>query len=291
MPAIREHALRLFREQGYDATTVEQIAAAAEVSPSTFFRYFPTKEDVVLQDDFDDRMFEAFDRQPPALAPIAALRAAMRETIATFTPAEWDRVPGRAPALGMSVPEVRARMMDEIVPDDRRMAGRAGASGPAGRRTTWPSACSAGAVIGAIMAVMLPGAPIQRARDAEAFGRIDGALAVLEPASPSCSPSARRRAHDACASARPCAPSPAPARGNVEGSCIVAAVGSPGTGYDSPGQPRGAHHASRHRREPPGPAPGHRAGGRRATARWSRSPRRRPASRARASRCGARSPA
>ncbi|MFN8629902.1 MAG: helix-turn-helix domain-containing protein [Chloroflexota bacterium] len=41
--AIQEHALRLFREQGYDRTTVEQIAEAAEVSPSTFFRYFPTR--------------------------------------------------------------------------------------------------------------------------------------------------------------------------------------------------------------------------------------------------------
>src|SRR6266516_841718 len=51
--AIRDHAMRLIREQGYDATTVEQIAEAAEVSPSTFFRYFPTKEDVVLQDDMD----------------------------------------------------------------------------------------------------------------------------------------------------------------------------------------------------------------------------------------------
>ena len=36
--AIRQHALRLFRQQGYDATTIEQIADAAEVSPATFFR-------------------------------------------------------------------------------------------------------------------------------------------------------------------------------------------------------------------------------------------------------------
>src|ERR1700756_5536364 len=84
--AIRQHALRLFREHGYQATTVEQIAAAAEVSPSTFFRYFPTKEDVVLRDDLDTRMFEAFERQPPSLSQVAAWRAAIKEVLATLTP-------------------------------------------------------------------------------------------------------------------------------------------------------------------------------------------------------------
>src|SRR5580658_7965425 len=76
--AIREHALRLFREQGYDATTVEQIAEAAEVSPSTFFRYFPTKEDVVLQDDMELLWMDVFLGQPSGMGPIAALRAGIR---------------------------------------------------------------------------------------------------------------------------------------------------------------------------------------------------------------------
>ncbi|MDR4215793.1 helix-turn-helix transcriptional regulator, partial [Bacillus paralicheniformis] len=49
---IQQHALRLFKEQGYQATTVEQVAAAAEVAPSTVFRYFPTKEDLAVLDDY-----------------------------------------------------------------------------------------------------------------------------------------------------------------------------------------------------------------------------------------------
>ena len=67
--AIRQHALRLFREQGYSATTIEQIADAAEVSPATFFRYFPTKEDVVLQDDLDIVTLAALEAQPRELSP------------------------------------------------------------------------------------------------------------------------------------------------------------------------------------------------------------------------------
>ena len=49
--AIRRAAFRLIDENGYAATTVEQIAEAAEVSPSTFFRYFPSKESLLLADD------------------------------------------------------------------------------------------------------------------------------------------------------------------------------------------------------------------------------------------------
>ena len=89
--AIREHALRLFREQGYHATTVEQIAEAAEISPSTFFRYFPTKEDVVLQDDFDLITLEAFERSPPSMSVIAAFRAAVAEVRAALTEEELAR--------------------------------------------------------------------------------------------------------------------------------------------------------------------------------------------------------
>jgi AcrR family transcriptional regulator len=48
--AIEDVALSLFESQGYDATTTEEIAARAEVSTTTFFRYFPTKAEILLGD-------------------------------------------------------------------------------------------------------------------------------------------------------------------------------------------------------------------------------------------------
>jgi AcrR family transcriptional regulator len=111
--AIREHALRLFREQGYDATTVEQIAEAAEISHTTFFRYFPTKEDVVLQDDMELLWIDALRAQPPDLPPVAALRASIHDAFASLSADDLAKIRETAD-LALSVPAVRARMLDEL---------------------------------------------------------------------------------------------------------------------------------------------------------------------------------
>ncbi|KXO98744.1 hypothetical protein AXK60_12935 [Tsukamurella pseudospumae] len=50
---LRRVAYELFREQGFEETTVAQIAEAAEVSQATFFRYFATKDALILEDDYD----------------------------------------------------------------------------------------------------------------------------------------------------------------------------------------------------------------------------------------------
>jgi AcrR family transcriptional regulator len=182
--AIREHALRLFREQGYQRTTVDQIAAAAEVSPSTFFRYFPTKEDLVLQDDMDTRMVEAFESQPSGLGPIAALRSAIREALESYSEADLDVI-RQTTTLTMTVPEVRARAMDEfgrtIAVISEALAKRAGRpADDLAVRTV------AGAVIGVIMSITMPweGWSSDRQTIVDMFERIDQALNLLEAGLP-----------------------------------------------------------------------------------------------------------
>src|SRR5687767_8229874 len=81
--ALIDAAYNLVIGQGYEATTVDQIADAVEVSPRTFFRYFGSKEDVVLdlQDRIWDAVHESFENQPPELPVVAAIRAAMSEVL------------------------------------------------------------------------------------------------------------------------------------------------------------------------------------------------------------------
>lgn len=110
--AIQRSALRLFREQGYEATTVEQIAEAAEISPSTFFRYFPAKEDVALYDELDPRLIAAYEAQPANWSAIRALRAALREVFARLPAGEAEQQWERSKLI-LSTPELRMRMLDQ----------------------------------------------------------------------------------------------------------------------------------------------------------------------------------
>lgn len=79
--ALFEAAVRLFTEQGFEATTVEDIATAAEVSTRTFNRYFGTKEAVILVhlDQEYERLWEELRQRPVDEPPLTALRAAVRQ--------------------------------------------------------------------------------------------------------------------------------------------------------------------------------------------------------------------
>ncbi len=173
--AIQREALRLFREQGYTATTVEQIAEAAEVSPSTFFRYFPTKEDVVLYDVLDPVMIATFKAQPADLSPIQALRAAFRDVYDCLSAEELTQQRERA-ALFLSVPELRGAWMSELAGTIQLLTGLIAER--SGRRADDLGVRNyAGAVIGAIMAAWLATADDP---SADVFELVDGGMARLE---------------------------------------------------------------------------------------------------------------
>lgn len=174
--AIQREALRLFRERGYDATTVEQIAQAAEVAHTTVFRYFPTKEDLVISDEADPVFFEALRAQPPDLTPIQALRAALREVLDGSSPG--DLAAGRdRTVLILSVPALRGAAFGGFVDSMRTvtaiLADRPGQDMDDIRTLT-------GAAFGIMLDIMLrwsedPSLDLPRV--------LDKALATLGPAS------------------------------------------------------------------------------------------------------------
>lgn len=110
--AIQRVALRLFEKQGYDETTIEEIAAAVEISPSTFFNYFPTKEAVVQFDAYDPIVFEIVRQQPPGTSLDVMLRR-MLEPLGEIFRRDRDILITRA-RLVLEVPELQSRIWEEI---------------------------------------------------------------------------------------------------------------------------------------------------------------------------------
>ena len=111
--AIQKEALRLFLKKGYEETTIDDIADAVEISPSTFFNYFPSKEAVVFQDDLDPLILAEFDAQPPNVSVIGALRRAMKKVLGRQAARDDAFVPERI-ALITKTPELRAAMLDQF---------------------------------------------------------------------------------------------------------------------------------------------------------------------------------
>jgi AcrR family transcriptional regulator len=110
--AIQRAAIRLFKKRGYEETTIEQIAAAAEISPSTFFNYFPSKEDVVIYDEYDPQLFAALMESSHGESMSTTLRRLM-EKFGDDLHADREVILERA-KLGLEVPELRARFWEEM---------------------------------------------------------------------------------------------------------------------------------------------------------------------------------
>src|SRR6266511_2116780 len=124
--ALRQAAARLFLERGFEATTIADITAAADVAPRTFFSYFQTKEDVVL-DEGAQRFAKAqktLQQRPHGEPLLAAARRAALE-IAADMQTQSDQEPAMARVI-RSTPAIQARIRDRMGQWEEQLAALVG---------------------------------------------------------------------------------------------------------------------------------------------------------------------
>jgi AcrR family transcriptional regulator len=178
--ALAEAALRLFAERGYDQTTVADIAAAAEVSPRTFFSYFRSKEEVLFADT--DERIEALRQTLAEAAPGApaaeTLRRVAERLLASdaglFGPERTTRV-----ELVLRRPELRARGLERLLAAQRELAGWLRQAHPDRLDEVLAMGLASalvGGLVGAALASLDRGDPVERMR-----AEIARVLATLEP--------------------------------------------------------------------------------------------------------------
>jgi AcrR family transcriptional regulator len=109
---IQAEALRLFAEKGFQSTTIEEIAAAAEVAPRTFFRYFPTKDEVVFWPAYLSLLPEFVAARPDGEPAVEAVCHGILDGMASFYDQDRDRVLERL-KLAFRTPELHPRLRQQ----------------------------------------------------------------------------------------------------------------------------------------------------------------------------------
>ncbi len=175
---LQNAAVTLMAVQGYDATTVEQIAAKAGVTPMTFFRHFPSKSAVLLDDPYDPLIGQAVAAQPEGLPALERVRRGLAEA--------WAQLP--EPARGntriririiAATPALRARMWEDTLATQEAIAESLTGTGV----TRLVADVAAGACLGAISAALLNWG---RGYDGSLADCITFALAELAPPEQKC---------------------------------------------------------------------------------------------------------
>jgi AcrR family transcriptional regulator len=108
---LQDQAISLFAEHGFDNVTVDEVASAAGVSHMTFFRYFPTKESVVLDDPYDPVIGEAVRHQDSDLTAVERVRRAILESWNALEAPDDERTRVRI-RLAASNRNLRARIWE-----------------------------------------------------------------------------------------------------------------------------------------------------------------------------------
>jgi AcrR family transcriptional regulator len=109
---IQAEALHLFAQQGFEATTIEQIAAAADLAPRTFFRYFPTKEEVVFWADYQPTLAGFVATRPNDEPALEALRRGIVDGLAAFYTQDRERLLERI-RLAFRTPALHPRLRQQ----------------------------------------------------------------------------------------------------------------------------------------------------------------------------------
>ncbi len=113
MRRIQEAAVDLFDERGFENVTIEQIAEAAEVSPSSVYRYFGTKEQVVLRDEYEPQFFEAVEAELVSHPPVEALRRALSQIMTDYFSRD-EELARRRTRYFLEEPSLRAAWTEQV---------------------------------------------------------------------------------------------------------------------------------------------------------------------------------